>query len=175
LQKETPLLNRLTKAYHLDDKIHFPPDYLEQMLTVEAQVGLVQLRKYPEIVQRRQENARYYDEHLPEIPDWVLPPLVEGATYSHYVIRTPDRKQVFNAFQKKGIQLGQLIEYSVPHMRYYQRYADGYSYSNSYLCSQHIINLPIYPALKKIDLERIVTVMRQISYEREITRAVYFP
>jgi perosamine synthetase len=156
LQAETPFLNRLTKAYHLDEKIHFPPDYLDQMLAVEAQVGLVQLRKYPEIVARRQENARYYHEHLSRIPDWVLPLLVEGATYSHYVIRVPDRMSVLKAFQKKGIQLGQLIEYSVPHIRAYQDYAGDQSFPNSDLCSQHTINLPIHPALRKKDLAYIV-------------------
>lgn len=144
LQEETPLLNRLTKAYHLDEKIHFPPDYLDQMLAVEAQVGLAQLQKYPEIVRRRQENARYYTEHLSDMPDWVLPPLVEGATYSHYVVRVPDRMNTIKALQKENIQLGQLIEYSIPHIPAYQPYAAGQEFPNSRLCSRHTINLPVH-------------------------------
>jgi dTDP-4-amino-4,6-dideoxygalactose transaminase len=160
LQEETPLLDHLTKAYHLDEKIHFPPDYLDQMLDVEAQVGLAQLRKYPEIVRKRQENARYYHENLPSILEWELPPLVDGATYSHYVVRVPDRVSVLKALQAKGIQLGQLIEYSVPHMLPYRHYAKAQHFPNSLLCSRHTINLPIYPTLQKGDLERIVSAVR---------------
>ncbi len=156
LQEETPLLNRLTKAYHLDEKIHFPPDYLDHMLAVEAQVGVVQLRKYPEILRRRQENARYYNEHLPDVPGWVLPPLTDGATYSHYVIHVPDRMSVLEAFQKEGIQLGQLIEYSVPHLAAYRRYTDGQEFPNSWLCSQQMINLPVYPHLQTNQRQRVV-------------------
>ena len=64
LQNKTPLLNKLTKAYHLDEKIHFPPDYLDEMLDVEAAVGLVQLRKYPAIIERRRKKAEWYDRNL---------------------------------------------------------------------------------------------------------------
>ena len=46
LQEKTPILNRLTKAYHLDEAIHFPPDFDTQMCNVEASVGLAQLAKY---------------------------------------------------------------------------------------------------------------------------------
>lgn len=160
LQEETPLLDHLTKAYHLDEKIHFPPDYLDQMLDVEAQVGLAQLRKYPEIVRKRQENARYYHENLPPILEWELPPLVDGATYSHYVVRVPDRVSVLKALQAEGIQLGQLIEYSVPHMLPYRHYAKAQHFPNSLLCSRHTINLPIYPTVQKGDLERVVATVR---------------
>jgi dTDP-4-amino-4,6-dideoxygalactose transaminase len=156
LQEETPLLDRLTKAYHLDGRIHFPPDYLDQMLDVEAQVGLSQLRKYPEIVRRRQENARYYNDHLQGVPGFVLPPIVDGATYSHYVLRVADRTSVLKALQRKGVQLGQLIEYSVPHMTAYCRHADGEDFPHSWLCSQHTINLPVHAHLQASQRQQIV-------------------
>jgi dTDP-4-amino-4,6-dideoxygalactose transaminase len=175
LQEKTPLLNRLTKAYHLDEKIHFPPDYLDQMLAVEAQVGLAQLRKYPEIVWQRQQNAAYYNDHLPEIPGWVLPPLVDGATYSHYVVRVPERMGVLEMSQKKGVQLGQLIEYSIPHMAPYRQYGDGQEFPNSWLCSRHMINLPVYANLHAAQRSKIVEtlVTSEIgnrNHERVISR-----
>ena len=148
LQEGTPLLNGLTKAYHLDEKIHFPPDYQDRMLDLEAQVGLSQLNKYPEIVKRRKENALYYDEHLQGLAGFELPPLVEGATYSHYVVRVADRRSMMRTLARRGIQLGQLIEYSVPHMDAYRPYAGGRDFQNSLLCSQKTINLPIHPGLK---------------------------
>jgi dTDP-4-amino-4,6-dideoxygalactose transaminase len=147
LQDKTPFLNRLTKSYHLDEKVHFPPDFQDKMLAVEAQVGMIQLGKYPEIARRRQENARFYDEQLRGLIPWELPPIVDGATYSHYVIRAPDRVKVLRALKKIGIQLGQLIEYSIPHINAYKPYAEDNHYPASLLCSQHMINLPVYPAI----------------------------
>jgi perosamine synthetase len=161
LEEETKLLDRLTKAYHLDEKINFPPDHLDQMLNVEAQVGLVQLSKYPEIVGRRQENAFYYDQHLRGIPSIELPPLVEGATYSHYVLRVPNRKAVMAAMKLRGIQVGQLIEYSIPHMQAYAScMSESTSFPESLRFSQTTINLPIYPRLSDRDISPIIVELR---------------
>ena len=91
LQEKTPLLNRLTKSYHLDEKIHFPPDYLDRMLEVEAAVGLAQLDRYDAIIARRRANAAFYNQNLERLLNWVFPPIIDGATYSHYVVRVPDR------------------------------------------------------------------------------------
>jgi dTDP-4-amino-4,6-dideoxygalactose transaminase len=45
---------------------------------------MVQLEKYDAISQRRKQIAAYYNEHLNVPKEGVLPPLVEGAAYSHY-------------------------------------------------------------------------------------------
>ena len=161
LEEETSLLDQLTKAYHLDEKIHFPPDHLHQMLNIEAKVGLIQLRKYPEIVRQRQENAFYYDQHLRHIPSIELPPLVEGATYSHYVVRVPNRKAVMAAMRLRGIQLGQLIEYSIPHMQAYASYvSEQSSFPGSLRFSRTTVNLPNYPGLSDRDLSTIIAELR---------------
>ncbi len=162
LQDETPLLDRLAKAYHLDDQIRFPPDANVAMLDVEARVGLVQLAKYPEIVRRRVEFARYYDGALRGIPEWVLPPLVDGATYSHYVVRVADRAATVAAFRRRGIQLGEVIEYSVPHMQAYGP-ADPREFPNSWLASRHLINLPIQADLDDRRLAAIVDCARDVA------------
>jgi dTDP-4-amino-4,6-dideoxygalactose transaminase len=141
LQEKTPFLNRLTKAYHLDDKIHFPPDYLDKMLEVEAAVGLEQLKKYPEIIARRRAFARLFDERLPRQAGWIFPPLVEGATYSHYTVRVQDRTKVVNAYAVSGTQVGKLIDYSVPALGCYD--IPMANYTNSSLASQSVVNIPL--------------------------------
>jgi dTDP-4-amino-4,6-dideoxygalactose transaminase len=165
LQDETPLLDRLAKAYHLDDQIRFPPDANDAMLDVEARVGLVQLAKYPDIVKRRIAFAHYYDRALRGTPEWVLPPIVDGATYSHYVIRVQDRGATVAAFRRHGIQLGEVIEYSVPHMRAYGP-ADSREFPNSWLASRHLINLPMQADLDERRLEAIVECAREVASRR---------
>lgn len=155
LQEKTSLLNRLTKSYHLDEKIHFPPDAFDQMLDVEAAVGLEQLEKYPEIIARRRATAKWYDENLDRPERWEFPPIVEGATYSHYVVRVPDRKKAVAAMAAKGVHLGELIQYSVPELRGYRTNFPNCLRSEE--ASHSTINVPL--AVKKTYFKKICDVI----------------
>jgi dTDP-4-amino-4,6-dideoxygalactose transaminase len=157
IQEKTPFLNRLTKAYHLDEKIHFPPDYLDQMTDIEALVGLEQLKKYDVIRSKRIRIAKKYFKIINNPKNLVLPPEINGATYSHFVIRTDARDRLLESFAFHGIQLGQLIEYSMPHHPAYKKYAVDKPFPNSLLCSNSMINLPIYPNLHNITIDRIIS------------------
>ena len=159
LQEQTPFLNRLTKAYHLDEKIHFPPDYRSQLSNTEARVGLAQIKKYKAVKKIRRENAAAYFEQLSVPEAWVMPPQMQGATYSHFVIRVENRDEIMALAAKKGVQLGQLIEYSVPHLPPYHPYTVGKEYPNSLYCSRHMINLPMHPGLSPSDLHKVIDVI----------------
>ncbi len=139
--EKTPLLNRFTKAFHSDDKIHFPPDYLDKMLDVEAAVGLVQLVKCPKIVAQRRENTEWYANSLPLNEDWVMPPIVQGATYSHYVVRVHDRLTTVSQYARKGFHLGELIQYAIPDTSPYK--ASGAECANSRVASRSTISFPV--------------------------------
>lgn len=141
LQEKTPFLDKFTKAYHLDDEIHFPPDYMDRMLDVEASVGLVQLDKYSEIVHQRRQKAKWYDRNLERRKDWKFPPIVEGATYSHYTVRVVDRNSVIREYSSKGVQLGKLIQYSIPDLASYNTSNDKCSLSSK--VKSTTINFPL--------------------------------
>ena len=141
LQERTPLLDRLTKAYHLDEKVHFPSDYLDQMSEVEAAVGVAQLKRYPEIIARRQANALWYDQHAARRKGWLFPPQQTGATYSHYVVRVPDRTPALAELAGRGIHAGSLIQYSIPALACYGGRGEGYPRAE--LASRTTINLPV--------------------------------
>jgi dTDP-4-amino-4,6-dideoxygalactose transaminase len=148
LQENTRLLNRFTKAYHLDNKIHFPPDYLDRMLEVEAEVGLKQLERYDEIIARRRANAAWYDQYLERREGWLFPPIRSGATYSHYVVRVPERKPVLDGWATRGIQLGELIQYSIPLLPEYQELdsEDCVKSSKAGMCT---VNFSVCKSIKK--------------------------
>jgi dTDP-4-amino-4,6-dideoxygalactose transaminase len=137
----------------LDDKVHFPPDYADLMLGVEAMVGMEQLKKYHQIIAQRRENADWYHNNLPRQEGWIFPPLVEGATYSHYVIRVPDRHKEIVAFAKAGVHLGELIQYSVPELGSYHQSTER-EYKHSALASHTTINVPIHAGITKIDRQK---------------------
>tara|TARA_B100001093_G_scaffold353876_2_gene338324 strand:+ start:2274 stop:3443 length:1170 start_codon:yes stop_codon:yes gene_type:complete len=142
LQNRTPFLNKLTKAYHLDNKIHFPPDYMDGMLNVEASVGLVQLRKYDEIIQKRVSKAKWYQENLKRREGWDFPPIVDGATYSHYTVRVPNREQLLKEYAGEKIELGEIIQYSIPELDCYVN--SDTECENATYCCQKTINFPLH-------------------------------
>ena len=112
LQEKTSLLNYFTKAFHLDDKIHFPSDYLNHMSHVEANVGIVQLSKYQDILALRAKNAYIYDKHLSDAFPCFKPLSTAGATYSHYSFRVHDKLDSIKCVSRRGVHIGELIQYS---------------------------------------------------------------
>lgn len=162
LQYRTTLLDRLTKAYHLDEEVRFPPDAGEQMRPIEARVGLAQLKKYGWLIERRRTHAARYLAGLAGVPGWVLPPMPDGATFSHFPVRVPDRQAAVDHFARHGVHLGEVVEYSVGHLPAYRRFAEGVALPNSLYCSEHMINLPVHPQLSDAQGQRIVEIARLI-------------
>jgi len=154
------ILKKFTQ-YYQEKKIDLPKDAFEMISPLEARVGLIQLKKYSEIREKRIKIAQFYNDNLKNIPELTLPLIVRGATYSHYVPRVKNRKKIVKEMKKQGIQLGTLIEYSIPHMKAYQKYKDE-EFKNSLNFSQTVINLPIYPNLEKKDLIKITNRIKQI-------------
>ena len=152
------LLNYFVKYYD-EARIDMPSDYLERMCRIEARVGTANVSRYETIIKNRRKTAKYYFEHLTDKPDFRLPPEVESATYSHYVPLVDNRKHVVEHMRKNGIQIGELIEYSIPHMKAYENHKDG-EYPNSLKCTQSTINLPNYPGIRKAQLKKIVSILK---------------
>jgi len=155
LEEETNVLNSFTD-YYKEDIVDFPADFLDSMLEIESRVGIEQLKKYPEIIEMRKANADYYFQNLKGIKELILPPEIDGATYSHFVPRIPNRSELLSKMRKKGIQPGWLIEYSIPEMAAYKKWKDE-DFPNSFHCSKYTINLPNWPGMKKHDLEYITS------------------
>jgi len=112
------LIDHFVKYYD-ESEIIFPSDWNEMPAEIEARVGLANLEKYGEIIRRRKANAERYFSTLKEINGSKLPPNDKGATFSHFVVLVENRDRWLREFLKKGIQLGWLIEYSIPEMKPY--------------------------------------------------------
>lgn len=135
-------LDKFTR-YYAEGSICFPSDWNHNPVAVEARVGLVQLQKYNDIVANRQQRARQIQKSLAELNEIQFFPSIEGSTYSHLVARVPDRQHWSNQAKRLGVQLGILIEYSVPEMLAYQKYKRGeYPVAEQY--SKHCINFPLH-------------------------------
>ena len=126
------MLDRFVKYYD-EVAIDFPADWNHAPVEIEARVGMVQLRRYDRIVENRRRLANRLVEEMGDREDVSMLPLEDGATYSHIVALVENRNQWVNRYRRKGEQLGILIEYSVPSIKAYRKYAkDGCEVSHSY-------------------------------------------
>lgn len=144
------LLNRFVKYYD-ESVIYFPEDWDQMPCELEARVGLVQLGKYDEIISLRQRASKRIIDSLRGDDRLKMLPFNEDATYSHLVGVVDDRDWWVEYYHKKGIQLGILIEYSVPEMPTYQKYKRG-NYPRAAYYADHCINFPIWCGVKDYDL-----------------------
>lgn len=168
LEKRTKILDPIVK-YYKDDIIDMPEDYLQLLPSINAKIGSVQLDKYDIIMEKRRETANFYNEALKGINGITPPLLAEGASYLYCISMVKDKRDFIKYMAKKGVQIGEYIEYAVPYMRAYQMYRQGEDYPNALLCSRNIVNLPCHPTLSKRELEKIVGYISDyFLYNREV-------
>lgn len=151
LQHRTNLLKGLTDAYHLDEQVAFPPDAHQRMAALQARIGLVQLERYDRLIAQRARQAHRWDARLArEEPGWIRPPLRDGSTYSHYVVRVPDRRLAVEKWARQGYELGELIQYSVAALPAYRNCPGSNHCPNALHASQFTVNFPVTGAIPYI-------------------------
>lgn len=146
LQKRTKLLINLTDEHHLDQKISFPKDYKTLMSDLEAKVGLIQLAKYKIIRRNKIKNSKFYSEALKKSVNIKFPKFSLNNTYSHFPVIVRDKNKTLNKFKHFGIELGEVIQYSIPELKPYK---SNKSFLNSNFLSKHVVNIPNEYKIKK--------------------------
>jgi UDP-4-amino-4,6-dideoxy-N-acetyl-beta-L-altrosamine transaminase len=137
--------------------------YNYRLSDLQCALGLSQLAKLPGWIARRQEIARHYDRLLAVLPG--VRPLAVRPGLSHayhlYVVRLEgervDRRAVFASLRAEGV--GVNVHYVPVHLHRYYRRRFG---TGPGLCPvaeaayEHILSLPIFPAMSDSDVERVV-------------------
>jgi dTDP-4-amino-4,6-dideoxygalactose transaminase len=75
----------------------------------------------------------------------------------------PERDTVLRTARRWGVELGQVIEYSIPHLQAYQRFSGEAVLPNSLCCSQYMINLPVFASLGMDQRAGIVREIRKLT------------
>lgn len=158
--EQSGALARFTQYYD-ETSVVMPEDYLVGMTAIEARVGRIQCTKYARIVMHRQALAQTYFSELEatEGLDFVLPPNVPGATYSHFAIRTPYASALIAHMRAQGVQLGHLIEYHCPdHAAFHDKTCIGSKRAAEW--PGQMINLPLQHSLPRTSAQKLA---RQIA------------
>ncbi len=137
----------------------------------------VKLKHLDRANQARRANARFYDQHLAEVEEVILPREAEYArhVYHLYVVRVQNRDRVLQAMANRGIACG--IHYPIPvHLQEAYRFLGHRkgSFPVAERCAEEFLSLPMYPELTTMQLDAVVhelkTLLRasQRAYERVV-------
>lgn len=137
------MFSKYTMKYHRDGLIRFPKDSQFDISNFAARIGIIQMKGYSKNRTLRQENANFYFSQLKMDTDNLMHFKSEfQPTFSHFPITVENKNIVIDYFAKKGIELGEVIQYSIPDLHEYKDFKVD-EYPNAKYASMHTINLPI--------------------------------
>lgn len=174
-QLATHGISRDEKSEHWSGSIPGGWVYEQQMLgfnyrlsDLHAALGISQLARLKDFVERRNALAQRYDEAFLNSPVQPLVQRSEGVNAYHlYVVRLPettDRQQVFD--QMRAADIGVHVHYiPVYKQPWYQRLGFAMNYcSGAERYYAQALTLPLFPGLSKPDQARIVdTLLKEIT------------
>lgn len=145
------------------------PYYKCNMTDIMAAIGLVQLERYSELLERRKKIINRYDRALDSAGVWHVNHYTESVVSSGHLYQTRvpninegDRNAIITNMAEQGIVCN--VHYKpLPMMSAYQKI--GYSikkYPNAYKLYENLITLPLHTLLNDIDVEYIIKCYERI-------------
>ena len=148
------------------------PDYKCNMTDISAAIGLVQIRRYAELLHRRREIIERYNEALKDCNVQVLNHYGEGHQSSGhlYLVRllskdSAYRNEVIRKMAERGIACN--VHYKpLPMMTAYKNLGfDIKDYPNAYHQFENEVTLPLHTRLSDEDVEYIIQNFTEIISE----------
>ena len=147
------------------------PGYKRNMTDVIAAIGLVQMKRFPDLLARRKELIHRYDEALKDENVKVLPHYTDDYTSSGhlYLVRltgrnSEERNKVINQMAERGIATN--VHYKpLPMMTAYKRLGfDIKDFPNAYHFFENEITLPLYTKLTDEQVDYILENFKDIIH-----------
>jgi len=131
-----------------------------RMPEINAAIGLVQLRKLPNFLEKRGKNAKLLMELLEE-SNVILSKVPEYSIHNWYLftIRLKNEKErnyLKEKLLKEGIQATVYYPTPIHKLPYYKSIGYGnLNLPNSELASKTVLSLPVHPLVREEDIERM--------------------
>lgn len=147
------------------------PGYKYNMTDIASAIGIHQLRKCDWFYEKRKEIAQIYTrvfKEMEEIQEPVVKPYIQHAWHL-YIIQlnleklTIDRARFIQEMKNRNI--GTSVHFIPLHMHPYYRKMYGYKpedFSGAKYLYERIVSLPIYPKMKKEDVEDVIWAVKDI-------------
>jgi dTDP-4-amino-4,6-dideoxygalactose transaminase len=129
---------------------------------IQAALGITQLKRAQEGLQKRKEIARRYDEAFSASgSDITIPSYDAGHAFHLYVIQVKDRRGLYDHLRKSKIfaQVHYIPAHTMPYYQKLGHKKDDFPLSEKYY--EHCLSLPMYPALMKEEQEHVIYSVKQ--------------
>lgn len=139
--------------------------YKYNLSDVLSAIGIVQLKRNPEMLLKRKFIHQYYQNQFKNLTGLKLNPEYEGSSYHLYTIEVPNRDKFANILKEQGIQTS--IHFKPLYKMTYYKNKKLYSiqdYSNCEAIFKKILSLPIYSAMSEEDIQDVVDAVN-FAYE----------
>ncbi len=133
--------------------------YNYRMTDLASAIGLVQLGKLPDFINKRRKNASFYDKNLKQVK---IPVVLDNAkhVYHQYTVQVDDREELLKTLKQEEIGFG--VYYPKPLHQY--PHLEQFAHDDlkvSERLSNVSLSLPVHPALTEQDLEKVVSVINE--------------
>lgn len=140
--------------------------YNYRMTDIQAAIGIVQMKRLPEIITRRRELSERYNKALSEIPGIRVPAVPDYAfhNYQSYWIEVLDgagisRDDLMRQFLKSGIATKRGVM-AIHLERPYKGFAASLPATER--ITKNTIILPLYPSMTREEQDYVIETMREI-------------
>jgi perosamine synthetase len=158
LSNSEDLLSKIEDLRDYNNKNDYILRYNYKMTDIQASLGLSQLSSLEKFIERRREIAGRYLEEFKNC-NFTLPVWKEGKEHIYYrfVVKTEeDASEYLEKLQQKHIMCRRPV-YKPLHL-----YLDLSGFPHAMEAWQKAISIPLYPSLKEREIEKIVTVVKEI-------------
>ncbi len=135
--------------------------YNSRLDTLQAAILRVKLPHIDRWNQARRQVAIAYNQLLADLPDLIVPDVVEGHVFHQYTIRLTagQRDRVRDALAEQGIS--SMVYYPIPQDRLPVYQGQHPTNPISDQLAKQVLSLPIWPELDRPTQERIATAIKQ--------------
>jgi dTDP-4-amino-4,6-dideoxygalactose transaminase len=151
------LYNRLVSLRYngtINRETCIEPSLNGRMDTVQAAILIEKLKTLQNIIEKRQNNANYYNKHLSDIIIKPVQKIYENDTYYTYTIKYEKRNELKTFLENNGVETKIQHLLLMPEQPAYKDKAIG-DFKNAKKIVNNVLCLPVYEKLTETELEFI--------------------
>jgi len=134
-----------------------------RMDTIQAGFLNVLLEHVDSWIEKRRENAAYYNSCLGGIEGLVLPNDSEGHAWNQYTVRTGQRDALKDHLDRN--EIGNAIYYPIPLHNSSSIFGHGNILSETDKRCSEVLSIPVYPGLEKSEREIVIGKIKEFFYD----------